>query len=128
MPAAGEVFLSCYFLVLLVLCVYGCHRYSLVWLYYRHRSRTPELTACFLVLPKVTVQLPMYNEPAVARRVIEAAAALEYPRDRLEIQVLDDSTDQTVEIVRDTVARLRAKGIDVVCLQSWPAMASTAIS
>ena len=116
MPAAGEVFLSCYFLVLLVLCVYGCHRYSLVWLYYRHRSRTPELTACFLVLPKVTVQLPMYNEPAVARRVIEAAAALEYPRDRLEIQVLDDSTDQTVEIVRDTVARLRAKGIDVVCL------------
>ncbi|UCG34146.1 MAG: glycosyltransferase [Phycisphaerales bacterium] len=116
MPAASDVFLTCYFLVLGVLCVYGLHRYSLVWLYYRHRSREPRLTSCFRELPTVTVQLPMYNEPAVARRIIEAAAALDYPRDRLEIQVLDDSTDDTVRIVTETVERLRQRGVDAVYL------------
>ena len=116
MSAAADIFISCYVLLMLILCVYGCHRYFLVWLFYRYRSRVPKLSTSFRVLPKVTVQLPMYNEPAVARRIIEAAAALEYPRDRLEIQVLDDSTDQTVEIVHETVARLRSGGLDVVCL------------
>jgi cellulose synthase/poly-beta-1,6-N-acetylglucosamine synthase-like glycosyltransferase len=116
MSSAGDVFLTCYFLVLGVLCIYGLHRYSLVWLYYRHRSRAPKLTACFRELPTITVQLPMYNEPAVARRIIEATAALDYPRDRLEIQVLDDSTDDTVRIVSETVEALRQRGVDAVCL------------
>ncbi|HEY3242645.1 MAG TPA: cellulose synthase family protein [Phycisphaerae bacterium] len=102
--------------VLVLVCIYGLHRYQLVYLYYKHRRNRPELLACFRELPRVTIQLPMYNERYVARRVIEAAAAIEYPRDRLQIQVLDDSTDDTVQIAADTVARLRAAGIDIVHL------------
>ncbi|MGI9645877.1 MAG: glycosyltransferase [Ilumatobacteraceae bacterium] len=65
-------------------------------------------------LPKVTVQLPVYNEMYVSERVIEAACALDYPRDLLEIQVLDDSTDATTRIVDRAVRRARAEGIDIV--------------
>ena len=65
-------------------------------------------------LPKVTVQLPIFNELYVAERVISAAAALEYPADRLQIQVLDDSTDETKQLVADAVARLASSGVDVV--------------
>ncbi|MBI5825432.1 MAG: glycosyltransferase [Chloroflexi bacterium] len=64
--------------------------------------------------PRVTVQLPIYNEWYVAGRLIESAAALEYPRDLLEIQVLDDSTDETVALVAEKVKQLRAQGVDVV--------------
>jgi cellulose synthase/poly-beta-1,6-N-acetylglucosamine synthase-like glycosyltransferase len=64
-------------------------------------------------LPCVTVQLPVYDEPQVVQRLIEAAAALDWPADRLEIQVLDDSDDETVTIAAATVARLRARGVDV---------------
>jgi cellulose synthase/poly-beta-1,6-N-acetylglucosamine synthase-like glycosyltransferase len=64
-------------------------------------------------LPYVTVQLPIYNELYVAERLIEAAAALDYPRDRLEIQVLDDSTDETVSLVAGTVGRIQSQGIDI---------------
>jgi cellulose synthase/poly-beta-1,6-N-acetylglucosamine synthase-like glycosyltransferase len=63
--------------------------------------------------PKVVTQLPMYNEKSVACRVIEAAAAMDYPRSRHEIQVLDDSNDETVNYVNETVARLRASGINI---------------
>lgn len=103
-----------YLAVLSVLCVYGLHRYFLVWTFYRVRRHPPERTASFHRLPHITVQLPMYNEPRVARRVIEAAAKLDYPRDRLEVQVLDDSTDETAQIAAETIARLRAEGHDVV--------------
>jgi cellulose synthase/poly-beta-1,6-N-acetylglucosamine synthase-like glycosyltransferase len=64
-------------------------------------------------LPHVTVQLPLYNERYVARRVIEAAAALDYPCDRLHIQVLDDSTDDTVELIQSRVAHLQARGVHI---------------
>ena len=64
-------------------------------------------------LPTVTVQLPLYNERYVAQRVILAAAALDYPRDRLEIQVLDDSTDDTTDRVARVVSQLRARGVDI---------------
>ena len=64
-------------------------------------------------LPMVTVQLPIYNELYVARRVIEAAAALDYPRELFQIQVLDDSTDETTSLVAQAVAEARAKGLDI---------------
>ncbi|HKQ48882.1 MAG TPA: cellulose synthase family protein [Phycisphaerae bacterium] len=102
--------------VCLVLAVYGVHRYSLVYLYYKYRRNNPRKTACFLGRPRVTIQLPMYNEQFVARRVIENACRIDYPRDRLEIQVLDDSTDETTEIARATCERMRAAGHDVVFL------------
>jgi cellulose synthase/poly-beta-1,6-N-acetylglucosamine synthase-like glycosyltransferase len=103
---------TAYFVVLGLLCVYGLHRCFLVYVFSRVRN-SPRLPAGhFDELPAVTVQLPMYNEPEVARRVILHAGALDYPRDRLQIQVLDDSTDETREIARAAVAELQAQGID----------------
>jgi cellulose synthase/poly-beta-1,6-N-acetylglucosamine synthase-like glycosyltransferase len=68
-------------------------------------------------LPHVVVQIPSFNEGPVLRRGVEAAAKLDWPRDRLHIQILDDSTDSTAEIARDVAAELRAKGFDVAALQ-----------
>ncbi len=74
----------------------------------RYQSQTPDEH-----WPIVTTQLPLYNELAVARRVIEATARMEYPKGRHEIQVLDDSTDGTCAIVDEVCAELRAAGYDV---------------
>src|SRR5205085_6120384 len=98
---------------LAILCLYGLHRYHLVHLYYKYRRNTPQAQACFRELPVVIIQLPMYNEPAVVRRVIDATCRIEYPRDRLEIQVLDDSTDETREWATQAVARWREAGFDI---------------
>jgi cellulose synthase/poly-beta-1,6-N-acetylglucosamine synthase-like glycosyltransferase len=68
-------------------------------------------------LPHVVVQIPSFNEGPVLRRGVEAAARLDWPRDKLHIQVLDDSTDETAELARTVVAELRAQGLDVVTLQ-----------
>ncbi len=108
------VLLSFYLLVLLVICVYGFHRYILVYLYYRHQKNKPQLQSNFSDWPRVTVQLPMYNERIVARRIIESACRMDYPRDRLQVQVLDDSTDDTTAIAAETVERMRSEGYDVV--------------
>ena len=112
----GRFALTAYIIVLSILCIYGVHRYFLVLTFYRYKRRPPKLDSCFRVLPHVTVQLPMYNERYVARRIIEQTCRLDYPRDRLEIQVLDDSTDQSADIARETVDRMRAAGHDVVYL------------
>jgi len=106
--------LTLYLIVMGLVCVYGVHRYFLVFLYYRHRRRRPELKACFREWPMVTVQLPMYNEQFVAERIIDYACRLDYPRDRLEIQVLDDSTDSTVNIAQAAVTRHQAQGVRIV--------------
>ncbi|HMQ14749.1 MAG TPA: glycosyltransferase, partial [Phycisphaerae bacterium] len=108
--------LAAYSLVLGALCVYGLHRYFLVLTYYRVRSSPVKPRTRFESLPHVTVQLPMYNEPLVAERVIEYACRIDYPPDRLEIQILDDSTDETTEIAQRTADRMRSLGHDVVYL------------
>lgn len=105
---------SAYTAVLALLCVYGLHRYFLVLTYYRARNRRPTHAGAFAECPRVTVQLPMFNERYVAERIIESAARIEYPREKLEIQVLDDSTDETAQIASATVERLRQQGVDVV--------------
>ena len=102
-----------YFLVMLILAFYGLHRYQLVWLYYRNKrnaAKSGEPPACFAEadLPFVTIQLPMYNEQFVVDRLIDACCRLEYPRDRFEIQVLDDSTDETEEVAAGVVSRYAA--------------------
>ena len=116
MAAGGfhKAFLIAYMAILFLVCVYALHRYQLVHLYYKHRKNTPKLNACFLKLPRVTVQLPMYNEQYVAERIIETSCRIDYPRDKLEIQVLDDSTDETTTIARRTVERMRAEGHNIV--------------
>src|SRR5689334_6019267 len=105
--------LALYFFVLIVLAVYGWHRYYLVYLYMRHRDKEPKPGALSEPLPIVTIQLPLYNEMYVADRLIEAVCRIEYPRDRVEIQVLDDSTDETRGISEAAVRRLAAHGHDI---------------
>ncbi|MBH22925.1 MAG: glycosyl transferase family 2 [Myxococcales bacterium] len=109
------IFLVCYFVVLVFLSLYGLHRYVMVYLYRRHRRDTPEPPRRFEPdeLPRVTVQLPCFNERYVIGRLIDAVCKFDYPRDRLEVQVLDDSTDDTTEIAAEVVARWREEGVDV---------------
>jgi len=109
----GLIALWGYLAVLAVLCIYGLHRYFLVVLFWRVKDRLLEVRASPPNLPRVTVQLPLYNEPFVARRVIDHACRIDYPRELLEIQVLDDSTDETPEIVAEAVAEHRAQGIRI---------------
>src|SRR2546426_1187137 len=105
--------LAAYFFVLIILAVYGWHRYYLVYLYMTNRDKESKPGALPDPLPVVTVQLPLYNEMYVADRLIEAVCRLEYPRDRLEIQVLDDSIDETCSIAERAVRRFEAQGVDI---------------
>ena len=110
-PETGLLIL--YFAVLLTLAVLGAHRYLMVFLYYRYRHRRPDPKGRLTSLPVVTVQLPVYNELYVIERLIDAVCRLDYPRERLEIQVLDDSTDQTSQIARRRIDYHRQNGIDI---------------
>src|SRR6266581_4212002 len=101
--------LAIYYVVLALLAMYGTHRAMMVWLYYRHRRDVPRPAGDLPVLPRVTIQLPIYNEVYVVERLIEAVAAIDYPKELLEIQVLDDSTDETCEIASQTIARCRER-------------------
>src|SRR5260221_11466410 len=109
------LFLATYFLVLLILSIYGSHRYVMAYLYYKYKGNLPAPKGRFIAAnsPRVTIQLPVFNEMYVVERLIDAVARIEYPRDRLEIQVLDDSTDETQGIARAKVERLRRDGIDI---------------
>ncbi|HRC83990.1 MAG TPA: glycosyltransferase [Thermoanaerobaculia bacterium] len=109
--------LALYYLTLGVLALYGAHRLLLVWVYRRTRGQRPQLPSAPADWPVVTVQLPLYNEMYVARRLLDAVAALDYPADRLEIQVLDDSTDETVEVTAEQVAYYQRRGLSVVHLR-----------
>jgi cellulose synthase/poly-beta-1,6-N-acetylglucosamine synthase-like glycosyltransferase len=103
-----------YFFVLILLATYGIHRYTLVYLYYKNKkNRTTEPQHSFSELPRVTVQLPIFNEQFVVDRLLQAVCRLDYPRENLEIQVLDDSTDETVEVARGLVEHYSAQGYPV---------------
>jgi cellulose synthase/poly-beta-1,6-N-acetylglucosamine synthase-like glycosyltransferase len=103
----------CYLTVLGGLSLYGVHRYAIVYLYLRHRHDKAGPQSQFDSLPRVTVQLPVFNEYYVVDRLLQSVSELDYPRDLLQIQVLDDSTDETRELTRDRVDALRARGFDV---------------
>ena len=109
-------FIIVYFAILAGLSFYGAHRYHMAWLYYRYKRNTPQAPehAFSDTLPHVTIQLPVFNERYVVERLIEYVCRIRYPQDRLEIQVLDDSTDDTVEIARAAVQAWRARGVDIV--------------
>jgi cellulose synthase/poly-beta-1,6-N-acetylglucosamine synthase-like glycosyltransferase len=103
-----------YFIVLILLASYGAHRYVLVYLYYKHKkNRTTDPPGYFSDLPRVTVQLPIFNEQFVVERLLEAICRLNYPLEKLDIQVLDDSTDETVAVARGLVNYYAAKGFPV---------------
>jgi len=101
-----------YVLVLIGLSGYGCHRLCIIYLYLRHSWRRPEAKERFEELPTVTVQLPVFNELHVVERLLTSVARLDYPKDKLQIQLLDDSTDETTEIARTEIDKLKAQGFD----------------
>jgi cellulose synthase/poly-beta-1,6-N-acetylglucosamine synthase-like glycosyltransferase len=105
--------LGLYFFILVILAVFGLHRYIMVYLYYRHRDRCALPRPLPARLPKVTVQLPLYNEMYVTERLLDSVCAIRYPKELLEIQVLDDSTDETTAIATAAVERRRQEGFDV---------------
>src|SRR5215471_5031249 len=114
----GDVLvLTFYYAILAALGLYGCHRLLLVALYYRNRRARPRPSKALSPLPVVTVQLPLYNERYVVGRLIAAVAAIDYPRELLEIQVLDDSTDETSQIARASVEKLSKEGFAVLHLR-----------
>ncbi len=101
---------------LTLLCTFGIHRYYLSYIYSRNKNKVPTPKGKFNTLPMVTVQLPVYNEMYVVERLIASVCELDYPKERLEIQVLDDSTDNTTEIARRCVSYYREMGFNISCL------------
>ncbi|HXM25998.1 MAG TPA: cellulose synthase family protein, partial [Chthoniobacterales bacterium] len=104
---------ACYLSVLIGLSAYGIHRYFIIYLYLKNRKRPPVPAGYFEKLPKVTVQLPIFNEMYVAERLLRSVSELDYPQELLQIQVLDDSTDETREITAACAEELRQRGFNV---------------
>ena len=102
-----------YFLSLSILFGFGIHGLVLLMYYRKTSKETPKELSIPEDLPKVTIQLPMYNEMYVVERLIKAVCEIEYPIDKLEIQVLDDSTDETQTICKNIVAEYQEKGFDI---------------
>jgi len=107
------ILLAMYFFLFLVLSLFGLHRYLLVLGYYRGRRRQTR-PGTLDPLPSVTVQLPIYNEVYVVERLIEAVCRMDYPRDRIQVQILDDSTDETQHMACAAAKRFRREGLDIV--------------
>jgi cellulose synthase/poly-beta-1,6-N-acetylglucosamine synthase-like glycosyltransferase len=103
-----------YFTILAILSVYGIHRYEIIHTYFKHRKKAisgpPKR---FDKLPPVTVQLPLYNERYVVERLVEETLKIEYPKELLQIQVLDDSTDDTAPFTEALVERYRNMGYPI---------------
>jgi cellulose synthase/poly-beta-1,6-N-acetylglucosamine synthase-like glycosyltransferase len=100
------------------LALYGLHAFMLLFFYLRHRrENVPTPVVDWETLPHVTVQVPVYNELHVVERVIDHVSVLEYPADKLHIQILDDSTDETLQLSRTRAALYRERGVDIAVLQ-----------
>src|SRR5918992_1556617 len=113
MSLSQTLILVLYFFILSILAIYGWHRYYLVYLYMKNKERVPEPLPPPRVLSPVTIQLPIFNEMYVAARLIDAVCEMDYPKELLEIQVLDDSTDETTEIAELAVRRHAARGFNI---------------
>jgi len=103
----------CYTAVLLGISLYGFHRYIIVYLFLKNRRNAPKPLAQLEKLPRITVQLPIFNELYVIERLLDSVSKLDYPRDLLEVQVLDDSTDETRDISARIVGELKSRGFDI---------------
>src|SRR5436309_5934230 len=102
-----------YLTILTILAIYGIHRYHLVFLYLKHKDKTAHPHAKLEIKPRLTIQLPIYNAMSVVERLVESACNVRYPRELLEIQVLDDSIDGTVEIAAACVEKYRESGFNI---------------
>jgi cellulose synthase/poly-beta-1,6-N-acetylglucosamine synthase-like glycosyltransferase len=113
LPWVQALLLIVYGLAMVFLLVFSLHRFVMVQLYYRNRHGRAGEPRKLAELPRVTVQLPVYNERYVVERLIRSVAAFDYPPDRFEIQVLDDSTDDTSQLAARCVDELQAAGHDI---------------
>ena len=109
----ANILLFGYFATLTILSIYGVHRYQLVYLYYKYKKNPKKPKQKFEQLPKVTIQLPVFNELYVVKRLIDRVVQIKYPKELLEIQVLDDSTDETQDICREKVAEYEKQGYQI---------------
>ncbi len=105
-----------YFSSLMILFLFGSHGFIMIYYYLKYRDKkrsTPQLLRSIANAPTVTIQLPVYNELYVVKRLLQAASRIEYPKEKLEIQVLDDSTDETTQIIAEVVQEMQARGYDI---------------
>ena len=107
------VVMTPYFVVMIILAMYGIHRYVLVYNFFKNRKRIAPPPPEISEWPRVTVQLPIYNERYVIERLVDVVAQFDYPRELLDIQVLDDSTDETQEVARNCVERYQQLGLPI---------------
>lgn len=105
--------LVAYVIIISSLSVYVFHAVLMVILYKRTKNRAPSVVQDIEDYPRVTIQLPVYNEKYVIARLVDSVCGIDYPRDRLEIQVLDDSTDDTTEITQTLIEKYTALGHDI---------------
>ena len=108
-----EIILFTYIGSLLILFTFGSHGFIMIYYYLKHRHKRDDFTKELESYPVVTLQLPIYNEMYVIERLIKTVCEMDYPIDKLEIQVLDDSTDETVEIVANIVKEYQLRGFDI---------------
>src|SRR5213078_5006924 len=114
---ASIIWTICYMSVLIGLSAYGIHRYVIIYLFLKHRKRATQPAGHFDQLPRVTMQLPIFNEVYVVERLLRSVSEIDYPKDRLQIQVLVDSTDDTKELTASCVAELQGRGFNVELIQ-----------
>src|SRR6478672_1069597 len=114
---ASIIWTICYMSVLIGLSAYGIHRYVIIYLFLKHRKRSSLPMGQFEDLPKVTMQLPIFNEVYVVERLLRSVSEIDYPKDKLQIQVLDDSTDDTKELTASCVTELLGRGFNVELIQ-----------
>ncbi|MGI9165376.1 MAG: glycosyltransferase [Pyrinomonadaceae bacterium] len=115
LDAFDWIILILYFSILTTLAVYGGYRVKQVIDFWRYRRFVPKPQGHFREedLPHITVQLPLFNEMYVVERLVKSITEIDYPRDKFEIQVLDDSTDETVRLAEETVAKYERLGFDI---------------
>ncbi|HEX3034663.1 MAG TPA: cellulose synthase family protein [Thermodesulfobacteriota bacterium] len=110
----AKIFVTAIYLIAFVfLCLFGLYRYYLAYVFNKYKKRVPEPMSRFEELPTVTIHLPIYNEMYVVRRLISYVCDIDYPKELLEIHVLDDSTDETSQIAEECVNSYRAQGFQI---------------
>lgn len=107
------VIIIVYAVSLLYIFLFSLSQLHLTWIYLKYKKKTALADWSEGFIPHVTVQLPVYNEKYVVKRLLKAVGALDYPKDKLQIQVLDDSTDETTSIIKEEIASLQKQGIDI---------------
>jgi cellulose synthase/poly-beta-1,6-N-acetylglucosamine synthase-like glycosyltransferase len=117
MSLFSSFIIAAHFVLLLILSLFGLHRLSMVLRWFRYRHYKPQTPNQFTQLPNLTIQIPLYNERMVAKRIVDSIVKLDYPSDRLQIQIVDDSNDDTCELIAERVAFYQTQGVNIEHVQ-----------